>query len=85
MSKSFHIYSPQVASDGDRVLFTFEANGEKGNGFVSRSALDELAQGQVGHLVDVFHRHLDRIQEQARLQWAVNPMNKVIVLGSGDF
>jgi len=69
MSNSIQIHSPQIADDGDAVAFTIIVDGAQGRGEVTRSALDELAQGQIGGLIEVFDRHRERIQALALQNW----------------
>ncbi|SCU77996.1 conserved hypothetical protein [Cupriavidus necator] len=85
MPDSFSIHSPKPSDDGERVYFTIEADGAKGKGYISRSALDELAGGHIGDLGEVFDKHRDRIEEAVHLKWLVNPSLDPIVLSSDDF
>jgi len=85
MSTSFTIHSSRPSDDGERVYFTVEANAAKSSGYISRSALDELAGGHIGNLRDVFDKHRDQIREAAHLKWIMNQSLDPIVLMSDDF
>ncbi|SPD47507.1 DUF1488 family protein [Cupriavidus neocaledonicus] len=86
MLEHFSIYSPQEDDASDRVTFRYKTNDREGSGYLSRTTLLGLARGDTaGTLLDIFDRHRDRILKAAFMQWKVNPMNEVIVLGAQDF
>jgi len=85
MSTAFLIFNPAPSDDGEQIGFSIAANGVDGSGFVSRSALDELAQGQIGSHLDIFERNLDRIQEVALQKWTADPSLNPLMLGDHDF
>ncbi|AJG23654.1 hypothetical protein [Cupriavidus basilensis] len=85
MSTAFLIFNPAPSEDGEQIGFSIAANGEDRSGFVSRSALDELAQGQIGSHLDIFERNLDRIQEVALQKWSEDPSLNPLMLGDHDF
>ncbi|GAB7542452.1 hypothetical protein [Cupriavidus sp. CuC1] len=85
MSTAFLILNPAPSEDGEQIGFSIVANGVDSSGFVSRSALDELAQGQIGSHLDIFERNLDRIQEAALQKWSADPSLNPVMLGDHDF
>ncbi|MDF3833127.1 hypothetical protein P3W85_09210 [Cupriavidus basilensis] len=85
MSNTFLILDPVPSEDGERIGFSIVANGVEGRGAVSRSALDELAQGQIGSHLDIFGRNLARIQEAVLMKWSANPSLDPVLLGVNDF
>lgn len=85
MSTAFLIFNPAPSDDGEQIGFSIAANGVDGSGVVSRSALDELAQGQIGSHLDIFERNLDRIQEVALQKWTADPSLNPLMLGDHDF
>ncbi|AOY90578.1 hypothetical protein BKK79_01080 [Cupriavidus sp. USMAA2-4] len=84
MSAVFDIHTASLSEDGEQVIFAIRAGAAAGRGFVSRSALDALTQGQIGRPIDVFHAHRDRILEAARQKWAADASGDV-ALNSWDF
>jgi hypothetical protein len=69
MPNTISIHSPSVSPNGDAIHFAIVADGESGRGEASRSLLDYLASEEIGTPLDVFHRHLERIEELVAGKW----------------
>ncbi len=85
MSTAFQIHTPAPSEDGELIGFSIVADGVAGSGFVSRSALDALAQGQIGSHLGIFERNLGRIQEAAWAKWSADRSLNPVLLEEHDF
>lgn len=85
MNRNISISCPVVSGDPERFSFVLHVDDVEKPGYISRSALVQLAHGQIGTDADIFRRNEKKICEAAYEHSWRNPAHMVIVLSTNDF
>ena len=73
-------------SDEDgRVYFKVEIGLDAKQGYITGEAIRALQVPYTENWDVIFEQHRSAIQRIAHAKWRKNPLNDVIVIGSGDF
>lgn len=57
MLQHFSVHSPRDDHPNERVTFRYKTNDREGDGYLSRTTLDQLAKGQPGTPLEIFDRY----------------------------